>query len=151
MLPLYRKNYNMKNLTLFLFLIFSAFGSAQNAKQKLENSQGQDLNVPSPPKTTFPAQYPKGNRKFLKEVEMNLELTVLKDLPKNLKTKIILKIDSKGNVLNISTFGSDEIFNSEVKKAAEKTTDLIKWIPGKNQKGDNVIDIVNLPFKFSVK
>ncbi|WP_343609856.1 hypothetical protein [Chryseobacterium oranimense] len=59
-----------------------------------------------------------------------------------------MKIDDNGNVLNISTYGKDETFNSEVKAAAIKVTDKIKWTPGKNKSGERVIDIVKLPFRY---
>ncbi|WP_291877111.1 hypothetical protein [Chryseobacterium sp.] len=46
------------------------------------------------------------------------------------------------------TYGENEVFNSEVKKAAEKATYQVKWEAGKNNRGEKVIDIVNLPFKY---
>lgn len=107
------------------------------------------MSVPPPPTIAFPAQYPKGNKAFLENVKKNLDKATLQSLGKNLKTKIILKINSDGNVLNISTYGNNEPFNNEVKKAAEKATNNIIWEAGKNNKGEKVIDIVNLPFQYS--
>jgi len=147
----------MKKIILLILLIICEVGFAQKAKKeervkdKFESKQPQDLSVPSPPMIAFPAQYPKGNKKFIEDVGNNLNKNIVSSLDKDLKTKIILKIDSEGNVINISTYGSDEIFNSEVKKAAEKVTSKIKWEAGKNNRGEKVIDIVNLPFKYSNK
>lgn len=141
----------MKKLILLINVLFFSFGTAQNVSEKMEKLQGQDLNVPAPPKISFPAQFPGGNKMFLTEVEKNLDQSALKDLAKNSKTKIILKIGLDGKVINISTFGENKIFNDAVQKAATKATGLTKWIPGKNQRGEYVIDIVNLPFKFSSK
>ncbi len=142
----------------FLFLIMMfATGFAQQAKKeirvkdKFESRQPQDLSVPPPPTTAFPAQYPGGNKTFISNVSKSLDKSILKTSGKDLKTKIILKIGADGKVLNISTYGSNETFNSEVKKAAEKTTANINWDPGKNSKGEKVIDIVNLPFAYSNK
>ncbi len=70
-------------------------------------------------------------------------------LPSGLLTKIILKIGSDGRVLNISTYGPNELLSKELKKAAEKTTMTTLWIPGENSSGKEVLDIVTLPFKFS--
>ncbi|MEY8759312.1 hypothetical protein [Chryseobacterium tongliaoense] len=143
-----------KIFLLFLILIFGiGFGQkvkkVERVKDKFESRQPQDMSVPPPPMTAFPAQYPGGNKAFVDDVKKNLNKDALKSLSKDLKTKIILKISSDGNVLNVSTYGDNEAFNSEVKKAAEKTTSKVKWEAGKNSKGEKVIDIVNLPFKYS--
>ncbi|WP_294287747.1 hypothetical protein [uncultured Chryseobacterium sp.] len=141
---------------LFLILVFGT-GFAQQAKKevrtkdKFESRQPQDLSVPPPPTIAFPAQYPGGNKTFISNVSKNLDKSTLKTLGKDLKTKIILKIGADGKVLNVSTYGSNETFNSEVKKAAEKVTAGTQWDPGKNNKGEKVIDIVNLPFANSNK
>lgn len=121
----------------------------EKVKDKFESQQPQDMSVPPPPMVAFPAQYPNGNKAFIENVKKNLNVDVLKPLGKDLKTKIILKVNSEGNVVNVSTFGTNEIFNTEVKKAAEKATSKIKWEAGKNNRGEKVIDIVNLPFKYS--
>lgn len=135
-----------------IFLIFSLFifsvGAAQNVKDKFEKSQPQDFSVPQPPKTLFPAQYAKGNKVFLEEVRNNLNQSIIKDLPKNSFTQIILKIDSDGNLVNISTYGKDEVFDNEVQNAVKAIANG-KWIAGKNAKGEAVVDIVRLPFKYS--
>lgn len=72
----------------------------------------------------------------------------MKNLGSTLNTDIILKIDQQGNVLNISTYGKNEIFNKKVKAAATKSTQDIKWIAGKNNQGQKVIDIVRLSYRF---
>ena len=138
----------MKKITLFFFLIIFSIGNAQTVKEKLENSQGQDLNVPAPPKITFPAQYEKGNKVFVEEVRKNLNQNVIKDLPKTSITQITLKIDADGNLINISTYGTNKTFNDEVRNAVKKTA-LEKWIPGKNSKGEQVTNILRFPFKIS--
>lgn len=145
----------MKKIFLLILLIIFETGFAQKVKKeerikdKYESKQPQDLSVPPPPMIAFPAQYPNGNKAFIDAVKKNIDKSALKNLSKELKTKIILKVDSGGNVINISTYGGNEIFNNEVKKAAEKTTLKVKWEAGKNNQGEKVIDIVNLPFKFS--
>lgn len=145
----------MKKIFLLILLIVFEIGFAQKVKtdervkDKFESKQPQDLSVPPPPMTAFPAQYPNGNKAFVEVVKNNLNKDALKSLGKNLQTKIILKIDSQGNVVNISTYGNNEAFNNEVKKAADKATLKVKWEAGKNSHGEKVIDIVNLPFKFS--
>ncbi|KIC64241.1 hypothetical protein [Chryseobacterium taiwanense] len=137
-------------LPVFIFEICSAQkAKAEKVKDKFESRQSQDMSVPPPPMIAFPAQYPKGNKAFLENVKKNLDKAALQSLGKNLKTKIILKINSDGNVLNISTYGNNETFNNEVKKAAETATGNIIWEAGKNNKGEKVIDIVNLPFQYS--
>lgn len=121
----------------------------EKAKDKFESRQPQDMSVPPPPMVAFPAQYPNGNKAFIEHVKKNLNTDALKSLGKDLKTKIILKVNSEGNVMNVSTYGGNEIFDTEVKKAAEKATYKIQWEAGKNSRGEKVIDIVNLPFKYS--
>lgn len=119
--------------------------SEMNVKNKMEARQPQDLSVPSPPVNSFPAQYPKGNRAFLQLVEKNINKETLKGQPKKLETKVIIKIDDDGTVLNISTYGINEVFNKEVEVAAKKVS-ITKWTAGKNRQGENVIDLVKLPF-----
>lgn len=133
-------------------IMFSQKNKAENTlKEKHESRQAQDLSVPPPPITDFPAQFSGGNRLFLENVRKNLSESDFKSSDKILKTKIILKIDQKGNVLNISTYGSNSAFNGEVKKSAEKVTKNTIWEPAKNKMGITLIDIVNLPFEFKNK
>lgn len=145
----------MKKTILLILIMLFGLGFAQKVKKeekvkdKFESRQPQDMSVPPPPMVAFPAQYPNGNKAFIENVKKNLNADVLKPLGKDLKTKIILKVNSEGNVVNVSTYGSNETFNTEVKKAAEKATYKIKWEAGKNNRGEKVIDIVNLPFKYS--
>ena len=130
-------------------IVFSQKNKVEKtAREKHDSSQPQDLSVPPPPISDFPAQYPGGNRLFLANVRKNLKESDFISSDKILKTKIILKIDPKGNVLNISTYGSHSAFNDEVKKSAEKTTTHTPWEPSKNKQGITVVDIVNLPFEF---
>lgn len=119
--------------------------SEMNVKNKMEARQPQDLSVPPPPVNSFPAQYPKGNRAFLQLVEKNINKETLKGQPKKLETKVIIKIDDDGTVLNISTYGINEVFNKEVEVAAKKVS-ITKWTAGKNCHSENVIDLVKLPF-----
>lgn len=142
----------MKKILLLSTLLFINFVWAQKSKEqkalnKYETSQPQDFSVPPPPINTFPAQFPKGNKNFIKEVEENLNKEVFKNEDQNLNTQIILKIDATGNVLNISTYGPNETFNDNVKESVKKTTENIKWEPAKNKEGKNVIDLVKLPFR----
>ena len=144
----------MKKVFLLILILIFGVGLAQKVKKeekvkdKFESRQPQDMSVPPPPMVAFPAQYPKGNKAFIENVKKNLNTDALKAPGKDLKTKIILKVNSEGNVINVSTYGGDETFNTEVKKAAEKATYNVKWEAGKNNKGEKVIDIVNLPFKY---
>ncbi|MDN5395654.1 MAG: hypothetical protein L0G39_07710 [Chryseobacterium sp.] len=144
----------MKKIILLILMLIFGIGYAQKVKKeekvkdKFESRQPQDLSVPPPPMVAFPAQYPKGNKAFIDNVKKNLDASALKPLGKDLKTKIILKVNSEGNVVNVSTYGGNEAFNTEVKKAAEKATYNIKWEAGKNNRGEKVIDIVHLPFKY---
>ncbi|MDQ8751055.1 hypothetical protein [Elizabethkingia miricola] len=141
-----------KTVSLFLlFIVNICFAqnakkqSEMNVKNKMEARQPQDLSVPPPPVNSFPAQYPKGNRAFLQLVEKNINKESLKGQPKKLETKIIIKVDDEGTVLNISTYGINEIFNKEVEIAAKKVS-TTKWTAAKNRQGENVIDLVKLPF-----
>ena len=141
-----------KTLLILLILVYNLgisqkIKSEENIRGKFESMQPQDFSVPLPPKTLFPAQFPQGNKFFIESVQKNLDQNTMKTLPSRLITKITLKIDFDGNVINISTYGNNEIFNKEVKKAAEKVTNNIKWEPGKNSQGEKVIDIVRLPFQ----
>ncbi|MCD0479313.1 hypothetical protein LPB90_12675 [Chryseobacterium sp. LC2016-29] len=139
-----------------IFSIFSilsiiiVFSQKQETKiaDRYQSSQPQDQSVPAPPRVTFTAQFPDGNKAFLKKIDENIDKEKLQDIGKNLNTEIILKIDQQGNVLNISTFGKNETFNKEVKAAATKSTQNIKWTAGKNSQGEKVIDIVRLPYRF---
>ncbi|MDV2448883.1 hypothetical protein CMU93_15385 [Elizabethkingia anophelis] len=141
-----------KTVSLFLlFVVNICFAqnakrqSEMNVKNKMEARQPQDLSVPPPPVNSFPAQYPKGNRAFLQLVEKNISKESLKGQPKKLETKIIIKVDDEGTVLNISTYGINEVFNKEVEVAAKKVS-TTKWTAAKNRQGENVIDLVKLPF-----
>lgn len=130
--------------TLFLFTI----GFSQKIADRYQSSQPQDQSVPPPPRVSFPAQFPDGNKAFLKLINQNINKNNLKNQGATLNTEIILKIDQHGNVLNISTYGKNEIFNKEVKAAATKSTQDAKWTSGKNNKGEKVIDIVKIPYRF---
>ncbi|OPB84563.1 hypothetical protein [Elizabethkingia miricola] len=144
----------VKKILFLIILLTFSFCFAQNTKKKDETSvknkmearQPQDLSVPPPPVNSFPAQYPKGNRVFLQLVEKNINKESLKGQPKKLETKIIIKVDDEGTVLNISTYGINEVFNKEVEIAAKKVS-TTKWTAAKNRQGENVIDLVKLPFK----
>lgn len=141
-------------LSLFILLFHTIFSQQKIPKQETkiadqyQSKQPQDLSVPPPPKVTFPAHFPSGNRAFLKKIDENIDKEKLQDIGENLNTEIILKIDQQGNVLNISTFGKNENFNKEVKAAATKSTQNIKWTAGKNSQGEKVIDIVKIPYRF---
>lgn len=146
----------MKKLILLLFILLfhTVFSQQKIQKQetktadRYQSKQPQDLSVPPPPRVTFPAHFPSGNRAFLKKIDGNIDKEKLQDIGENLNTEIILKIDQQGNVLNISTFGKNETFNKEVKAAAAKSTQNIKWTAGKNSQGEKVIDIVKIPYRF---
>ncbi|KEY19646.1 hypothetical protein [Kaistella antarctica] len=125
-------------------------GQKATTAQKFEKIQSQDLSVPPPPITLFPAQFPEGNKGFIKRIGENLGRKILNTSSKNLKTQIILKIDPSGNVLNISTYGPNENFNEEVKKSVKIVTEDIKWEPAKNKEGSKVTDIVRLPFTLKI-
>ncbi|PKF74512.1 steryl acetyl hydrolase [Chryseobacterium sp. PMSZPI] len=144
----------MNKAILVICITSSVLAFSQSTKGKTENKisnryeskQPQDFSVPPPPVNPFPAQFPEGNRGFVKKVEQNLNNEALVSLPKNLATEIIVKIDDEGNVINISTYGKNEIFNNEVKLAAVKSTNKVKWTAGKNSRGEKVVDIVRIPF-----
>ncbi|MBD8084194.1 hypothetical protein [Chryseobacterium caseinilyticum] len=136
-----------KALSLLALSIFSICFS-QKISDRYQSSQPQDQSVPPPPRVSFPAQFPSSNKVFLKKIDQNINKSNLKIAGSNLSTEIILKIDQDGNVLNISTYGKNEIFNKEVKAAAGKSTENIKWIAGKNNQGQKVIDIVKIPYRF---
>lgn len=135
-------------LTILSFII--VFSQKQETKiaDRYQSKQPQDLSIPPPPRVTFPAHFPSGNRAFLKNIDENIDKEKLQDIGENLNTEIILKIDQQGNVLNISTFGKNETFNKEVKAAATKSNQNIKWTAGKNSQGEKVIDIVKIPYRF---
>lgn len=138
----------MKKLILILTISAINLTFGQKIADRYQTSQPQDQSVPPPPRVTFPAQFPDGNKAFLKKIDQNINKENVKTLGKTLSTKIILKIDHQGNVLNISTYGKNEIFNKEVKIAATKTTQNIIWTAGKNNQGEKVIDIVKIPYRF---
>ena len=115
---------------------------------KYESKQSQDFSVPPPPVNPFPAQFPDGNKAFVKKIEQNLNKAALASLSGTLTTELIVKVDDEGNIINISTYGKNEIFNNEVKTAATKSTEKIKWVIGKNNKGEKVVDIVRIPFRY---
>lgn len=146
----------MKKLSLLICVGLSATVYSQNTKSKTEtrlvnkyeSRQPQDFSVPPPPVNPFPAQFPEGNKAFIKKVEQNLNKEVLTSLPKGLYTEIIIKVDDEGNVINISAYGKNETFNNEVKAAAIKSNGKTKWTVGKNNRGEKVVDIVRLPFRY---
>ncbi|WP_080778637.1 hypothetical protein [Chryseobacterium phocaeense] len=145
----------MKKIILLILMFMFGIGFAQKVKKeekvkdKFESRQPQDMSVPPPPTVAFPAQYPGGNKAFIENIRKNINKDALKSLDKLMITKIIVKVNPEGNVLNVSTYGGNEVFKAEVKKAAEKATDKIKWEAGKNNRGEKVTDIVNIPFKYS--
>lgn len=135
-------------LSILSFTMFFSQKQETKIADRYQSKQPQDQSVPPPPRVTFPAHFPSGNRAFLKNIDENIDKQKLQDIGKNLNTEIILKIDQQGNVLNISTFGKNETFNKEVKAAATKSTQNIKWTAGKNNQGEKVIDIVKIPYRF---
>ncbi|MCX8524285.1 energy transducer TonB [Chryseobacterium formosus] len=138
----------MKKILLLPTLLLFTIGFSQKIADRYQSSQPQDQSVPPPPRVAFPAQFPNGNKTFLKMIHQNINKNNLKNLGSTLNTEIILKIDQQGNVLNISTYGKNEIFNKEVKAAATKSIQDAKWTAGKNNKGEKVIDIVKIPYRF---
>lgn len=138
----------MKKILLLPTLLLFTISFSQKISDRYQSSQPQDQSVPSPPRVIFPAQFPNGNKDFLKFIDQNINKNNLKNSGGNLSTEIILKIDQEGNVLNISTYGKNEIFNKEVKNAATKSTEDVKWTTGKNSQGQKVIDIVKIPYRF---
>ncbi|WHF52593.1 hypothetical protein QGN23_04770 [Chryseobacterium gotjawalense] len=140
----------MQKIIIIISLLSFQFGISQTVRNEFESKQPQDLNVPPPPNITFPAQYPTGNKKFIEEIKANIDRTGL-ETNKTYKAKIILKIENDGEVLNISTYGSDENFNNELKKTIQNITQQKKWTAGKNKQGENVIDIVALPIEIKRK
>ncbi len=147
-----------KILIIIVSLTFSNFSAQKTALKsgekvttRFENFQPQDQSVPPPPISLFPAQFPGGNKLFIKKVAENMNQNYILTLKQNAKTELILKIDQAGNVLNISTFGPSETFNTEVHKASTKATSGVFWQPSKNKAGINTIDIVRLPFTFKIK
>lgn len=135
-------------LTILSFTMFFSQKQETKIADRYQSKQPQDQSVPPPPRVTFPAHFPSGNRAFMKKIDENIDKQKLQDIGENLNTEIILKIDQQGNLLNISTFGKNETFNKEVKAAATKSTQNIKWIAGKNSQGEKVIDIVKIPYRF---
>ncbi|UJF29554.1 hypothetical protein L0B70_12045 [Kaistella sp. 97-N-M2] len=140
----------MKKITLFILIIIFQFGISQTVKETFDSKQPQDFNVPPPPNITYPAQYSTGNKKFIEEIKTKIDMSILKP-NETYKSKIILKIGSDGEVLNISTYGSNENFNNALKSTIQKITQGKKWEPGKNKQGENVIDIVSLPIEIKKK
>lgn len=148
----------MKKLIIVTSLLYFNFAFAQKDKDqkgskissKYESQQAQDFSVPPPPITIFPAQFPGGNKAFIKKIRENINTKILDTITHNLSTDLILKIDQQGNVLNISTFGSNKNFNQEIMKTTQKVTENIKWEAAKNKEGKKVIDIVRLPFVIKI-
>lgn len=144
----------MKKIILISLMGLSAIVFAQKAKgdakiaSRYESRQPQDPSVPPPPVNNFPAQFPGGNKVFVKKVEQLLNRDAVKSLGKSLNTEIIIKVDDDGKVLNVSVYGKNEAFNNEVKAAAVKATDKVVWTAGKNNRGEKVIDLVKLPFHY---
>ncbi|WP_262151351.1 hypothetical protein [Chryseobacterium foetidum] len=138
----------MKKILLLPTLLLFTISFSQKIADRYQSFQPQDQSVPPPPGVSFPAQFPNGNKAFLKLTDQNINKNNLKSLDKTLSTEIILKIDQQGNVLNISTYGKNEVFNKEVKAAATKSTQDVKWTAGKNSQGQKVIDIVKIPYRF---
>ncbi len=144
----------MKKIILISLMGLSAIVFAQKAKSdtkiasRYESRQPQDPSVPPPPVNNFPAQFPGGNKAFVKKVEQLLNRDAVKSLGKSLNTEIIIKVDDDGKVLNVSVYGKNEAFNNEVKAAAVKATDKVVWTAGKNNRGEKVIDLVKLPFHY---
>lgn len=144
----------MKKLQLILTVLISSLVFSQKAEKKsnetvlakIESNSPQDFSVPPPPITVFPAQFPGGNKELIKQINLYFSDDVKKSISGSLKTQIIIKIDREGNVINISTFGSNDDFNKIVSQAVFNITENIKWKAGQNKQGENVIDLVRLPF-----
>lgn len=142
----------MKKLFSLIVVFMMMFTLAQNSgniKDRFAKTQGQDFTVPPPPITAFPAQFPGGLKKMLSEITKIIDKNTIKSLPKKLKTKIIIKTDKEGNVIYVGTFGSNPIFDEEVKRATVIVTDKIIWESGKNKSGDHVVDLQMIPFIYS--
>lgn len=144
----------MKKLQLILLVLISSLVFSQKAEKKvnetvlakIESNSPPDFSVPPPPITAFPAQFPGGNKELLKQVSLYFTDEVKKAIPGSLKTQVIIKIDREGNVINISTFGSNNDFNKIVSQAVFTITENIKWKAAQNKQGENVIDVLRLPF-----
>lgn len=137
----------MKYLLIILLFKFS-LASSQSAAENYQATQPQDQNVPPPPVSAFPAQFPGGNKLFLAEITKLIDKNALRNLPKKLNTKINILIEADGKVRNISTYSNNKLFGKEVLRAARIANENMIWIPGKNKSGQEVIDFVVLPFAF---
>ena len=131
------------------FMTFTLAQNSENVSNRFEKMQGQDFTTPPPPITAFPAQFPGGLKKLLIEITKNIDKNTTKSLSKRLKTKIIIKIDREGNVIYVGTYGSNKVFDDEVKRATVIVIDNIIWESGKNKRGENVVDLQMIPFNFS--
>ncbi|QDP86301.1 hypothetical protein FNJ88_12350 [Chryseobacterium sp. SNU WT5] len=120
--------------------------STPTVSAKYESRSPQDASVPPPPVMIFPAQFPGGNRAFIKKVKEEVAKEYVPSGEGPFKTEIILKIDADGNILNVSTFGEKESFNEEIKRISYQITENVKWEPARNKEGLKVIEVVRLPF-----
>jgi len=77
-------------IPIFALLIFStAFSQKASTKisDRYQSSQQQDQSVPPPPRVSFPAQFPDGNKAFLKKIDQYINSNNLKNSGSNLNTE----------------------------------------------------------------
>ena len=81
-----------KILIIIVSLTFSNFSAQKTALKsgekvttRFENFQPQDQSVPPPPISLFPAQFPGGNKLFIKKVAENMNQNYILTLKQNAK------------------------------------------------------------------
>lgn len=129
----------MKTLLTFAFVCISYLSFAQMD------------GAPPPPKITFPAQFPGGTKVFVAKVLENIDLSKYQNAKAPLKANTSMRIDTDGNTSTVGASGPNEDFNNDVRAAMKKVTTNVKWQPGKNIKGETVIDVVFLPIIYDPK
>ena len=108
----------------------------------------QDVAISTPVKltqenTTMP-EYPGGLNVMRNKVSQNFNGSVLKGDEGLIRSDVQFVIDEKGEVSNIKTMGSNEIFNNEAYKAVKLANENITWKPA-TKDGQPVKYIFKLP------
>lgn len=79
----------MKKILLLPTLLLFTISFSQKIADRYQSYQPQDHSVPPPPRVSFPAQFPNGNKAFLKLINENINKNNLKNQGATSNTEII--------------------------------------------------------------
>ncbi|WP_313032113.1 M56 family metallopeptidase [Soonwooa sp.] len=91
-----------------------------------------------------PAEYPGGIGQLRRDLAMEINTFSFENMKGFLKTESMIKIDSEGKFVAVTTTGENQNFNKEVERALNKILQNVTWEPAKKD-GKSITSYYKLP------